>query len=169
MATEAVLVVKLGENEVVEAIYFGTNQQKKLRRSEHPTRRDLISALSMNSLREIGNKRDAVFLLILFPYGKSKRRHSPQSTGQPFAATVIPSEARNLLAYHLPPAAEGGVRCAAGGVRRAVCGGRYATGGMRRAVCGGRCAGRLLAALGKTVAANGCPVLCGEWRRFDFP
>jgi hypothetical protein len=31
---------KLGEIEVVEAVDFGTNQQKKLRRSEHPTRRD---------------------------------------------------------------------------------------------------------------------------------
>jgi hypothetical protein len=34
------LFEKLGKNEVVEAIDFGTNQQKKLRRSEHPTRRD---------------------------------------------------------------------------------------------------------------------------------
>jgi hypothetical protein len=37
MATEAILFGKLGKNEVVEAIDFGTNQQKKLRRSEHPT------------------------------------------------------------------------------------------------------------------------------------
>jgi hypothetical protein len=37
MATEAVLFEKLGENEGVEAIDFGINQQKKLRRSEHPT------------------------------------------------------------------------------------------------------------------------------------
>jgi hypothetical protein len=40
MATEVVLFEKLGENEVVEAIDFGINQQKKLRRSEHPTLRD---------------------------------------------------------------------------------------------------------------------------------
>jgi hypothetical protein len=40
MATEAVLFEKLGENEVVEAIDFGTNQHIKLRNSEHPTRRD---------------------------------------------------------------------------------------------------------------------------------
>ncbi|MDR3366036.1 MAG: hypothetical protein LBO71_03595 [Prevotellaceae bacterium] len=37
MATEVVLFEKLGKNEVVEAIDFGTNQQKKLRRSERPT------------------------------------------------------------------------------------------------------------------------------------
>jgi hypothetical protein len=30
MATEAVLFDKLGKNEVVEAIDFGTNQQKKI-------------------------------------------------------------------------------------------------------------------------------------------
>jgi hypothetical protein len=36
MATEAVLFGKLGENEVVEAANFGKNQQKKLRRFEHP-------------------------------------------------------------------------------------------------------------------------------------
>ncbi|MDR3366295.1 MAG: hypothetical protein LBO71_04950, partial [Prevotellaceae bacterium] len=106
MATEVVLFEKLGKNEVVEAANFGTNQQKKLRRSEHPTRRASISALSMNSLREIGNKRnapfsidiislreignkrDAVFLLILFPYGKSKRsgairRRAQGSRSQP--------------------------------------------------------------------------------------
>jgi hypothetical protein len=40
MATEAVLFGKLGENEVVESADFGKNQQKKLRRSEHPTCRD---------------------------------------------------------------------------------------------------------------------------------
>jgi hypothetical protein len=39
MATEAVLFEKLGKNEVVEAINFGTNQRKKLRRFAHPTRR----------------------------------------------------------------------------------------------------------------------------------
>ncbi|MDR3367306.1 MAG: hypothetical protein LBO71_10135 [Prevotellaceae bacterium] len=37
MATEVVLFEKLCENEVVEAIDFVKNQQKKLRRSEHPT------------------------------------------------------------------------------------------------------------------------------------
>jgi hypothetical protein len=41
MAAEAVLLGKLGENEVIESADFGKNQQKKLRRSEHPARRDL--------------------------------------------------------------------------------------------------------------------------------
>jgi hypothetical protein len=77
MATEVVLFVKLGENEVVESADFGKNQQKKLRRFEHPTRKASISALSMNSLREIENKRDADFLLILFPYGKLRTRETP--------------------------------------------------------------------------------------------
>ncbi|MDR3365809.1 MAG: hypothetical protein LBO71_02440 [Prevotellaceae bacterium] len=40
MATEVVLFGKIGENEVVESADFGKNQQKKLRRDEHPTRRD---------------------------------------------------------------------------------------------------------------------------------
>jgi hypothetical protein len=40
LATEVVLFGKLGENEVVESADFGTNQQKKLRRYEHPTLRD---------------------------------------------------------------------------------------------------------------------------------
>jgi hypothetical protein len=40
MATEVVLFGKLSENEVVESADFGKNQQKKLRRSEHPTLRD---------------------------------------------------------------------------------------------------------------------------------
>jgi hypothetical protein len=31
------IISKKYENEVVEAIYFGRNQQKKLRRSAHPT------------------------------------------------------------------------------------------------------------------------------------
>ncbi|MDR3366925.1 MAG: hypothetical protein LBO71_08175 [Prevotellaceae bacterium] len=44
MATEVVLFEKLGENEVVEAANFGKNQQKKLRRSEHPTLRDAEDA-----------------------------------------------------------------------------------------------------------------------------
>jgi hypothetical protein len=39
MATEAVFG-KLGENEAVESADFGKNQQKKLRRSENPARRD---------------------------------------------------------------------------------------------------------------------------------
>jgi hypothetical protein len=43
MATEVVLFGKLGENEVVEAVDFGKNQQKKLCTSEHPTRRDYLS------------------------------------------------------------------------------------------------------------------------------
>jgi hypothetical protein len=50
MATEAVLFEKLGENEVVEAIYFGKNQQKKLRKAEHPTRRDASLGRKYNIL-----------------------------------------------------------------------------------------------------------------------
>jgi hypothetical protein len=41
----------------------------------------------------------------------------------------------------------------------------YAAGGVQRAAGGGRYAGRFLASLGMTVATNGCPELCGEWRR----
>jgi hypothetical protein len=40
MATEVVLFWELGENEVVDAIDFGRNRKRKLRRFEHPTRRD---------------------------------------------------------------------------------------------------------------------------------
>jgi hypothetical protein len=48
MATEVVLFGKLGENEVVESADFGKNQQKKLRRSEHPTLRDSSARDSLN-------------------------------------------------------------------------------------------------------------------------
>jgi hypothetical protein len=48
MATEVVLFEKLGENEVVEAADFGTNQQKKLCRSEHPTLRDYSAQDNLN-------------------------------------------------------------------------------------------------------------------------
>ncbi|MDR3365653.1 MAG: hypothetical protein LBO71_01600 [Prevotellaceae bacterium] len=62
IATEVVLFDKLGENEVVEAIDFGTNQQKKLRRSEHPTlrvagnKKGCRFSIDVKALRAIGAK-----------------------------------------------------------------------------------------------------------------